>query len=81
VLPIFETWGDLVYPDAQGILDQLETNREWYQTHITDDISPQNTARSSMTDCRQTTSNSATSVNQRNIAVAEESEDDDKQST
>ncbi len=40
VHPIWETWADLVYPDAQGILDQLEENRDWYQSHIPDDGSP-----------------------------------------
>lgn len=34
VHPLFETWADLVYPDAQNILDQLEENREWYQSRI-----------------------------------------------
>lgn len=32
--PLYETWADLVYPDAQNILDQLEENREWYQSRI-----------------------------------------------
>lgn len=30
VHPIFETWSDLVFPDANPILDQLEENRMWY---------------------------------------------------
>ncbi|KJH49778.1 hypothetical protein DICVIV_04118 [Dictyocaulus viviparus] len=34
VYPLYETWADLVYPDAQNILDQLEENREWYQSRI-----------------------------------------------
>lgn len=34
VHPLWETWADLVYPDAQGILDRLEENREWYQSHL-----------------------------------------------
>uniref|UniRef100_A0A0R3RLG1 PDEase domain-containing protein n=1 Tax=Elaeophora elaphi TaxID=1147741 RepID=A0A0R3RLG1_9BILA len=34
VHPLFETWADLVNPHAQYILDQLEFNREWYQTRI-----------------------------------------------
>lgn len=34
VHPVWETWADLVYPDAQPILDQLEDNREWYQSHL-----------------------------------------------
>ncbi len=35
--PLFETWADLVYPDAQSILDQLEENRDWYQSNIPDE--------------------------------------------
>lgn len=27
--PLWETWADLVNPDAQNILDQLEKNRDW----------------------------------------------------
>ena len=34
VHPLWETWADLVYPDAQQILDTLEENREWYQSQI-----------------------------------------------
>ena len=34
VHPLWETWADLVYPDAQGILDTLEDNRDWYQSMI-----------------------------------------------
>lgn len=34
VHPLWETWADLVYPDAQDILDRLEENREWYQAHL-----------------------------------------------
>ncbi|CAH1774432.1 unnamed protein product [Owenia fusiformis] len=34
VHPLWETWADLVHPDAQDILDTLEDNRDWYQTMI-----------------------------------------------
>ncbi|XP_019114633.2 cAMP-specific 3',5'-cyclic phosphodiesterase 4D isoform X4 [Larimichthys crocea] len=34
VHPLWETWADLVHPDAQEILDTLEDNREWYQSTI-----------------------------------------------
>jgi cAMP-specific phosphodiesterase 4 len=37
VHPLYETWADLVYPEAQTILDQLETNRDWYSAHIVED--------------------------------------------
>lgn len=34
VHPLWETWGDLVNPDAQDILDTLEENRDWYHSMI-----------------------------------------------
>ena len=37
-LPIFETWAELVYPDAQDILDQLEDNYQWYSSRIPDEV-------------------------------------------
>ena len=38
--PLWETWADLVQPDAQEILDALEENREWYQGQIPVSPSP-----------------------------------------
>ncbi|NXJ72186.1 PDE4D phosphodiesterase, partial [Rostratula benghalensis] len=38
--PLWETWADLVHPDAQEILDTLEDNREWYQSMIPRSPSP-----------------------------------------
>ncbi|XP_036167603.1 cAMP-specific 3',5'-cyclic phosphodiesterase 4C isoform X10 [Myotis myotis] len=32
--PLWETWADLVHPDAQDLLDTLEDNREWYLSKI-----------------------------------------------
>ena len=32
--PLWETWADLVHPDALDILDTLEENRDWYQSQI-----------------------------------------------
>ena len=32
--PLWETWADLVYPDAQAIIENLELNREFYQAQI-----------------------------------------------
>ena len=32
--PLWETWADLVHPDAQELLDTLKDNREWYQSRI-----------------------------------------------
>lgn len=34
VHPLWETWADLVHPDAQDILDMLEENRDYYQSMI-----------------------------------------------
>ncbi|GBN40530.1 cAMP-specific 3',5'-cyclic phosphodiesterase 4D, partial [Araneus ventricosus] len=34
VHPLWETWADLVHPDAQEILDTLEENRDYYQNLI-----------------------------------------------
>ena len=31
---MWETWADLVHPDAQDILDALEDNRDWYQSQM-----------------------------------------------
>lgn len=47
VHPLWETWADLVHPDAQEILDTLEDNRDWYQSQIP--ISPS----SSINDLRE----------------------------
>ncbi|CAH8581555.1 unnamed protein product [Dicrocoelium dendriticum] len=32
--PLWETWSELVHPDAQHILDALDDNREWYLSQI-----------------------------------------------
>ncbi|MED6234663.1 cAMP-specific 3',5'-cyclic phosphodiesterase 4B [Ataeniobius toweri] len=40
VHPLWETWADLVHPDAQDILDILEDNRNWYQSMIPQSPSP-----------------------------------------
>ena len=42
VHPLWETWADLVQPDAQDILDALEENRDWYQSQIP--VSPSNSS-------------------------------------
>ncbi|XP_071852211.1 3',5'-cyclic-AMP phosphodiesterase 4C-like isoform X5 [Apostichopus japonicus] len=39
--PLWETWADLVYPDAQDILMYLEQNREYYQGQIRDSPPPE----------------------------------------
>ncbi|KAJ8345598.1 hypothetical protein SKAU_G00297910 [Synaphobranchus kaupii] len=40
VHPLWETWGDLVHPDAQDILETLEENRDWYQSAAPQSPSP-----------------------------------------
>ncbi|XP_062849852.1 3',5'-cyclic-AMP phosphodiesterase 4B isoform X2 [Trichomycterus rosablanca] len=40
VHPLWETWADLVHPDAQDILDTLEENRNWYHRMIPRSPSP-----------------------------------------
>ncbi|XP_064171249.1 3',5'-cyclic-AMP phosphodiesterase 4C [Anguilla rostrata] len=40
VHPLWETWGDLVHPDAQDILETLEENRDWYQNAVPQSPSP-----------------------------------------
>ncbi|KAF8571865.1 hypothetical protein P879_00181 [Paragonimus westermani] len=45
VHPLWETWSELVHPDAQKILDTLDDNREWYLSQIREEpvtISSQN---------------------------------------
>ncbi|KAI5936037.1 cAMP-specific 3',5'-cyclic phosphodiesterase 4A [Manis javanica] len=40
VHPLWETWADLVHPDAQEILDTLKENRDWYYSAIRQSPSP-----------------------------------------
>jgi len=40
VHPLWETWAELVYPDAQPMLDNLELNRDWYSEQIPADSPP-----------------------------------------
>ncbi|VDN60802.1 unnamed protein product [Dracunculus medinensis] len=47
VHPLFETWAELVNPDAQPVLDQLELNREWYQARIPEEQERQEEPESS----------------------------------
>jgi hypothetical protein len=43
VHPLWETWADLVYPDASAILETLEQNRDWYQARLSPPSSSSNT--------------------------------------
>jgi len=59
VHPLWETWADLVHPDAQDILDMLEENRDYYQSLIppspsdTDDEKIRFQVRLSLEEARQ----------------------------
>lgn len=66
VHPLWETWADLVHPDAQDILDTLEENRDWFQQAIP--ISPS----SSSNDLQEEDQPGLTSED------PEETEDDDQ---
>jgi cAMP-specific phosphodiesterase 4 len=32
--PLWETWAELVFPDCQDILDNLESNRDWFNARV-----------------------------------------------
>lgn len=34
IQPLWETWGDLVHPDAIEILERIEDNRYWYNAQV-----------------------------------------------
>ncbi|CAM1328153.1 dnc (predicted) [Pycnogonum litorale] len=51
VHPLWETWADLVHPDAQDILDTLEENRDWYQSMIT--LSPTSSSTNICTNSKE----------------------------
>uniref|UniRef100_A0A8C3PKD6 PDEase domain-containing protein n=1 Tax=Calidris pygmaea TaxID=425635 RepID=A0A8C3PKD6_9CHAR len=40
VHPLWETWADLVHPDAQEMLETLEENRDWYHSRVPHSPSP-----------------------------------------
>jgi hypothetical protein len=40
VYPLFETWSDLVYPEAQHILDNLSSTRQYWVSRITNSPPP-----------------------------------------
>nr|KAG5714044.1 hypothetical protein BaRGS_020372 [Batillaria attramentaria] len=78
VHPLWETWADLVYPDAADILDMLEDNRDWYHSMIP--ISPSSSFCSNRTGDDQS-SNAVSSRFQFDIEEEEEGEGSDKHST
>ena len=40
VLPLWETWSDLVFPGAVGIVKNMERNRWWYEQHLPEGDQP-----------------------------------------
>ncbi len=40
VHPLWETWADLVFPDAQELLEHLEENRNYYYSQTEDSPTP-----------------------------------------
>ncbi|XP_048832246.1 cAMP-specific 3',5'-cyclic phosphodiesterase 4D-like isoform X3 [Brienomyrus brachyistius] len=80
VHPLWETWADLVHPDAQEILDTLEDNREWYQSMIPHSPSPQpedqDTEDQAAVETREGSSASAGEKFQFELTLEEEEESD-----
>ncbi|KAL4236995.1 hypothetical protein ACF0H5_005379 [Mactra antiquata] len=69
--PMWETWADLVYPDAQEILDRVEENRDWFQSMIP--ISP------SSSFCSSAQSEEKSSDSKFQFDIEEEKDADDEQ--
>lgn len=77
VHPLWETWADLVYPDAAEILDTLEDNRDWFHSMIP--ISPSssfcsNQASDEPSDSSGTGTGTCSSSNRFQFDIEEEEE-------
>lgn len=79
VHPLWETWADLVYPDAADILDMLEDNRDWYHSMIP--ISPSSSFCSKCPGDESANATVPSSRFQFDIEEEEEGEGSDKHST
>ncbi|CAF0782279.1 unnamed protein product [Adineta steineri] len=64
VHPLWETWADLVYPDASAILETLEQNRDWYQARLS---SPSSTPGTGNLSSSPTNTNISSSQHQDSI--------------
>ncbi|XP_059078399.1 cAMP-specific 3',5'-cyclic phosphodiesterase-like isoform X3 [Tigriopus californicus] len=71
VHPLWETWADLVYPDAGEILENLESNREWWFNQIVD--SPTSTTKKILTEEDEPNSGSASSEDDATAAGGSDS--------
>eukprot|EP00095_Tigriopus_kingsejongensis_P004170 maker-scaffold53_size449031-snap-gene-2.12 protein:Tk04170 transcript:maker-scaffold53_size449031-snap-gene-2.12-mRNA-1 annotation:"camp-specific 3 -cyclic isoform f-like isoform x2" len=69
VHPLWETWADLVYPDAGEILENLESNREWWFSQIVD--SPTSTDKKMLPEEEEPNSGSVSSEDDVTAAVTE----------
>ncbi|XP_065212177.1 3',5'-cyclic-AMP phosphodiesterase isoform X2 [Planococcus citri] len=77
VHPLWETWADLVHPDAQDILDTLEENRDWYQSMIPPSPPPQDEPVSGGGDDKSESASSGVSNIRFHVTVEEGDDDDD----
>lgn len=69
--PLWETWADLVHPDAQKILENLEDNREWFASQLPPD-SPSSSNK-------QTANEQSMDEEEEDEAQDEEQEHDDEE--
>lgn len=75
---MFETWAELVYPDAQSILDQLEDNRQWYLARIEPEERPpdiNNIIVKSDTNIEDESSTQNISISATNISISNKHND------
>ncbi|XP_042896861.1 uncharacterized protein [Parasteatoda tepidariorum] len=75
VHPLWETWADLVHPDAQDILDTLEENRDWYQNMIP--VSPDSKNQDDDSDRNSHSSELAAAAERIQFHITSEDADDD----
>lgn len=74
VHPLWETWADLVHPDAQRILENLEDNREWFASQLQPDSPATVNANSSSTSSSNaTTTTTTTTANNPNSQIMTDS--------
>ncbi|XP_037938271.1 cAMP-specific 3',5'-cyclic phosphodiesterase isoform X6 [Teleopsis dalmanni] len=76
VHPLWETWADLVHPDAQDILDTLEENRDYYQSMIPPSPPP-SAADEQPSDDKIRFQVTLEESDQENLAEVEESEENE----
>ena len=80
VHPLWETWADLVQPDAQEILDSLEKNRDYWEEIIKtqDPDSPRSPSQSLIREEEEPNSGSLSSSEGNNIGTNGGGGDDDE---